>query len=355
MLQKIKVIIAFSLIPQYALIQLTSRYPEAIERYYSHGIYPFTSRVLRYLLGWIPFSVGDLILGGVLLYSVRWLIVNRKRIIKDFKAWLIDVFFAVALVFFAFYFFWGMNYYRLPIHKTLNISTAYTTEMLTEVTKKLISKSNAIHFSITKNDTLQVSVPYSRKELLQKSANGYKALAQQHPKLAHNTTSTKLCLYSLPQAYMGFSGYINPFTNEAQVNYLTPLYQLPDTICHEQAHQIGYAAENETNFIGNLAAIYNNNLYFKYSGYVSALKDCLNEVYRRDRKQYATLAKSINSGIRKNYQESRDFWDAYENPLEPLFKSSYNTFLKANKQSKGIKSYSYVVALLVNYFKDKEL
>ena len=43
---------------------------------------------------------------------------------------------------------------------------------------------------------------------------------------------------------------INPFTLEAQVNMRMPKINLPVTIAHEMAHQLGYAAENEANFIG---------------------------------------------------------------------------------------------------------
>jgi hypothetical protein len=43
-------------------------------------------------------------------------------------------------------------------------------------------------------------------------------------------------------------------------------------------------------------------------------------------------------------------WAQYKNPLEPLFKSIYNNFLKANAQDKGIKSYSYVVGLIVGHY-----
>jgi len=38
--------------------------------------------------------------------------------------------------------------------------------------------------------------------------------------------------------------------------------------------------------------------------------------------------------------------------LEPIFKVFYSHFLKANNQTKGIESYNYVVALLVDYLKD---
>jgi len=121
------------------------------------------------------------------------------------------------------------------------------------------------------------------------------------------------------------------------------------------AHQLGYAAENEANFIGSLVAMSHPNIYFKYSGYSFALSHCMNELYRRDKDQFDTLAETIHKGIRKNYKEVNAFWEAYQNPLEPVFKVSYNTFLKANHQDKGIESYDYVVALLVNYFKINSL
>ena len=75
----------------------------------------------------------------------------------------------------------------------------------------------------------------------------------------------------------------------------------------------------------------------------------------RDENLYETLTEKINKGILNNYQEAYEFWDSYQNPLEPLFKESYSTFLKANNQDKGIESYSYAVALFVNYFKNHEL
>ena len=352
MLKKKKTILALSIIPQYIIVKLLSNYPDFIETYYSNGLYQFTSKAMRFAFGWIPFSVGDLFYTIAIIYLIRWLIINRKRIAKETKFWFIDVFSVVALVYFVFHLFWGMNYYRLPIHKTLELENTYKTEQLITVTKKLINKSNAIHLNITKNVTIKVEMPFNKNELLNKTANGYDALAKKYPQLEYKPNSIKLSLYSLPLTYMGFSGYFNPFTNEAQVDGLIPLYKYPTTACHEKAHQIGYAAENETNFIGCLAAIHNENIYYKYSGYIFALRHCLNEIHKRDIKTYDNLIDDINKGILKNYQESYDFWNSYQNPLEPIFKSTFNSFLKANNQEKGIESYNYAVALFVNYFKN---
>ncbi len=353
MLKKKNTIIALSIIPQYIIVKLLSNYPAFVETYYSNGLYQFTSKALRFVFGWLPFSVGDLLYTIAGIYIIRWLIINRKRITKDTKSWFIDVLAAVSLVYFAFHLFWGLNYYRLPLHETLELNNTYNTEELVIVTQKLINESNEIHINITKNDSIKVEMPFIKKDLLNKTKNGYDRLAKIYPHLKYSPSSVKLSLYSLPLTYMGFSGYLNPFTNEAQIDGLIPLYKYPTTASHEAAHQIGYAAENETNFIGCLATINNEDVYFKYSGYIFALRNCLNEIYRRDQGCYEELVVSVNKGIRKNYQESYEFWRSYQNPLEPLFKSTFNSFLKANNQDKGIESYSYAVALFVNYFKDK--
>lgn len=74
----------------------------------------------------------------------------------------------------------------------------------------------------------------------------------------------------------------------------------------------------------------------------------------RDRVKADELLKKIHPGILANYKEVRDFWEDHKNPFEPIFQVTYNGFLKANNQQDGMKSYSYVVALLVNYFDDVE-
>lgn len=351
MRNKTKTIIALSIIPQILIVKLLSFFPDFIETYYSNGLYLGLSKVMRFAFGWIPFSVGDVFYTIASIYIIRWLIVNRKRIRKDTKYWLRDVLVAISFLYFSFHLLWGMNYYRLPIHQSIGLENTYTTEQLIEVVKTLVRKSNSIHSSLSDHDSIKITMPYKKAEILKKSRSGYDTLISIYPKLNPNPNSVKRSIYSLPLTYMGFSGYLNPFTNEAQIDGLIPLHKYPSTLFHEQAHQIGYAAENEANFVGCLAAINNQDEYFQYSGYIFALKYCLIELSKRDADQFELEKQSINPGILKNYDEEREFWMSYQNPLEPLFKETFNAFLKANSQDKGIESYSYVVALLVNHFK----
>ena len=152
---------------------------------------------------------------------------------------------------------------------------------------------------------------------------------------------------------MGYSGYYNPFSGEAQVNNLIKTYKFPVVSCHEQAHQLGYAAENEANFIATLATLANDDDYIRYTGYIFALRYCINEIARRDIDTYHIILKTINPGILASYKEMRDFWQKYQNPFETVSKLFWDQFLKANNQSKGIMSYSYMVALVVNHYENK--
>ncbi|MFL1012352.1 DUF3810 domain-containing protein [Flavisericum labens] len=355
MLKNNKNLLALSLIPQYLLVKWLSNFPDFIERFYSNGVYPFVSKIFRYILGWMPFSFGDIVYAFAIIYMLRWLFKNRKRLRKETVNWVRDVASALAIVYFAFHIFWGLNYYRLPLHKNLNLEANYTTEKLVLVTERLINKSNAIQLKIAKNDTIMVDVPFSKSEILKLAPLGYERLKETFPHLEYHPKSVKKSLFSYPLTYMGFSGYLNPLTNEAQVDALIPAYKFPTTATHEIAHQLGYAAENEANFIGCMAAIKHDDIYFNYTGYTFGLRFCLNEIYRRDEALYETMIETVNSGILKNYKEVREFWDTHQNPAEPFFKIFYSGFLKANKQSKGMDSYNYVVALLVNYFEDKSL
>lgn len=348
----LKPIIAFSIVFQIAFIKIIAQFPEFVEQFYSNGLYLFISKLMRYAFGWLPFSIGDILYTIATIYILRWLFVNRTRIIKDTKFWFLDVFCALSIGYFAFHLLWAFNYYRLPLHQTLELQKEYTTEALINTTKTLITQSNAVHLAIRNNDTLKVEIPYTKQELLDKVPEGYTELSKEFPQLSYSPKSIKKSIYSLPLTYMGFSGYLNPFTNEAQIDGLIPSYKYPTTASHEVAHQLGFAAENEANFIGSMAAMHHKDMYFKYSGYTFALRHCLHDLYKRDPETYKTLIKTLNPGILKNYEEAQNFWNDYQNPIEPLFKTTYNSYLKANNQVGGINSYSYVVALLVNYIEN---
>ena len=61
------------------------------------------------------------------------------------------------------------------------------------------------------------------------------------------------------------------------------------------------------------------------------------------------MCNQLHLGVLKNLYEASHFWKQYQNPLEPFFKKGYHTYLKANRQNKGIQGYNYMVGLLLNH------
>lgn len=352
---KRKYILPAFLIVQIISLQLLSFFPEVVERIYSNGLYVWISVFMRVVLGKIPFSVGDICYLIVIYFVLKWFWNKRKSWRSQWKNNLLQMSSVLSIFYFFFHFFWGINYYRVPLFEKMAISKDYSDADLLNFTAKLITKTNAIHHEITKNDSLKVEFPYSKKQVFNGNSKGFQSLATLYPYFDYSNPSVKKSIISLPLTYMGFGGYLNPFTNEAQVNYLGPMYNFPTTTCHEMAHQLGYASESEANFIGFLASIKNKDKFFQYSGYSFALRYCLHYWLVRDETVLKQLLTTIHPGILANYKESEQFWEEYETFIDTGFRFFYDRFLKINQQREGIESYSRFVDLMVNYYKDKAL
>ncbi len=343
-------ILTLLLFIQIGLVYIFSKFPDSIEYGYSNGLYKYISTFFRYLFGWIPFSIGDIIYAILIFFTIRFLFrfiknkhLRRKYLVFQFLG-------GFSVFFFSFYFFWGINYSRQPLTKSLDLTNeSYDIQKLKGLTDKLVFKIINIQSQLTPVDTIAVVIPYSTNEILNKTKLGYQNLKNDFLQFKYEPSSVKKSLFSLPLTYMGFSGYFNPLTGEAQIDYLIPKISLPMVSSHEIAHQLGYASENEANFIGFLAASIHDDLYFQYSAYLMAIKYTLFDIYRSDPDLYQKYMDQLPKGIVKNMQESKKFWKKYENPAEPLFKAFYNNFLKLNQQEDGLKSYNKMVDLLISY------
>ena len=352
MYPRLKNVVAFSLPLQVLLVSWLARHPDWVETYYSRGIYPPLSAFLRSLNGWIPFSVGDLcyfILGGL---GLAYLI--RKRHWIWFHPWTFgrDLLMVLSVLYFSFYLLWGMNYFRQPLASSMHLGKTYETEELIRLTRELAGQTNSLQRMLAGDSLQPVRLPYQRREIRQNTIRAYERLAADFPDLRYRAPSLKPSLFSTLLSYMGYGGYLNPFTGEAQVNNRLPLFRYPVVCGHEVGHQLGYSAENETNFIGYLSMLQSPDPYFRYAAYAYGLSYCLSEVSRRDRDAFRDIQRELYPGVRANFREYREFWEAFQNPMEPVFKSAFNTYLKANRQKDGILSYNRVVALIVSYHRE---
>jgi len=285
------------------LVKWLAGHPDWVESFYSKGIYPWISQFFRSLFGWIPFSIGEIIYTALVILIFRYILRNRRKIKTKPLVFLRDNIMVLAVFYFTFHICWGLNYYRKPLSETLAVKEGASYAEIKSLTEALVLKTNTLQEQITKDSSAMVQVPYDRNEIFERTISSYNSLDTQMPFLEYPRPSVKKSMFSRMSSYMGIGGYLNPFTNEAQVNKKTPVFRFPVVVGHEIGHQIGYSAENETNLIGYLVTAKNEDIYFQYSAAAYALAYCLNAVHQTDEKAFEELYGHINEGVKENYRE----------------------------------------------------
>ncbi|MBK8951585.1 MAG: DUF3810 domain-containing protein [Chitinophagaceae bacterium] len=337
------------------LIKFVSWYPYWVELNYTRSIYPYVSKIQRFLFGWIPISIGDIfyiVLIIIVVYKASIffrLLFQRKLNRKYFILVLQQGIFIFLFLYVTFNLLWGLNYNRKGIAYQLNLEVRkYTTNDLDTLTTVLLERVNkyAASVNVQQRDTFN-----RKKKLFSAAAKAYVEAGNQYPFLRYKPMSVKPSMFSYLGNYLGFQGYYNPFSGEAQVNTTIPLFLEPYVTTHEIAHQLGYAKESEANFVAFLACRSFDNDAFRYSLYYDLFHYAIVEVYRRDTALGRSFQERLHLQVKKDRQAYREFYNRYKNPIEPIIMWGYGEFLKANNQPAGKMSYNEVVAWLIAYYK----
>ncbi|MGI8637389.1 MAG: DUF3810 domain-containing protein, partial [Segetibacter sp.] len=217
---------------------------------------------------------------------------------------------------------------------------------LKRITGILVQKVNENKHALVKNGV--TTKTYT--QIFEQAQTAYRTSALTFPFLEYNTTSIKRSMYGRIGNFLGFLGYYNPFTGEAQVNLSQPKFLIPFVACHEMAHQLGYASESEANFVGYLAAIHSPDTLFHYSAYFDLFNYANRELFFRDSIAAKNNYKQLDTAVKKDEEELQEYWRQSDNIIEPIIRIFYDRYLKANQQSKGVKSYSEVTGWLIAYY-----
>jgi hypothetical protein len=335
------------------LVKLFSLNSTWVEHWYATGIYPLVARLQRILLGWLPISLGDLLYGVLAVYIIYKAFRFFKRLVlRRFTRFYIKQQLLQAAVFFlwlyvGFQVLWGLNYDRKGIAWQLNLEVKkYSTEDLGTVLTLIKQRLNETV------DTTGAMQQMANKQFQYKTAvRAYDEVARQYPFLRYQNRSVKSSLYGAIGNYLGFLGYYNPFSGEAQVNTTVPVFVQPNITCHEMAHQLGYAKENEANFVGYLAGKASPDQRLRYSAYFDLLQYAAIELQLRDSALARKLLLDLHPQVRKDLKEWKAFREQHKNPLEQLVMWAYGHYLKANSMPNGIATYNEVIAWLVAYYK----
>ena len=193
-------------------------------------------------------------------------------------------------------------------------------------------------------------------------------LGETYPQLDGFYPRSKALLSSDFMCQQHMQGYYFPFSMEANYNDVMHILNFPSTMCHELAHLRGYIYEDEANFIGYLACVQSEDAFFQYAGYLSVLTYLNNDLYKAWESSPAVYEEAVEilrpvTVDRLVWEDNvfvvQEEWDRINRKAwvdtEVVDKAAdmfIDTNLKVNGVSDGAASYSRVVRLLLQYYRN---
>ncbi len=334
---------------------IINQFPAFIESFYSVGIYPYIARTMRFLLGWLPFSIGDLMYGIIaiwLLVKIIGFFIRLRRGQLSNGRWktiLRKIAIIAMVVYILFNWMWAFNYNRLGSAYQFQLKLAqYSKADLQQFADTIQSRLVLIcKDSVRLRQNVQETIPNIKQEC----ENDYALAGKAYPFINYKTLSVKRATLGSVGNYLGFLGYVNPISLEAQLNQTIPSFFVPYVCCHEMAHQIGYASESEANLIGYMTCKQSSQPAFQYSVYYDLMWYALNEIAYRDTALAKNYFKQLPWQVKEDHKLTRAFFSKYKNPISPVIDWAYDHYLKLNNQPHGKETYNEVVGWIIAYAK----
>ncbi len=361
---------------------------------YSHYVYRVLSLGIGSVMGLLPFSVVELLLYATILFvlfdfakqlcralRVGAACVHSARISQDAQTHLLaavarplrrflgHLFLLLSTLLVLYVFLCGINYHRTSFSEEAGLSvtidahgTVYDEADLIALCDYLVTEINDTEAQLVAatiqvegaciGQTSETPKP-SAAWLWHAGRTGQRAmekLGQRYRRLSGHYPYPKPILNTWILSVQQTTGVYSPFTVEANYNRDIAYYDIPFTICHELSHLRGYMQEEEANFIGLLATIGADDLYFNYSGYVSAWVYAGNALARIDSTAFATLYARINARTRQDMLYNNAYWQQFEGKPAEAHEQLNDAYLKMQGQATGVRSYGHVTDLMLEYF-----
>ena len=324
----------------------------AVRLYDRFLFYPFQSlRII--LVGWFPFSLGDLlyVTGGILLLVTlgRWVkyTINFRACRGKLAASVLNTIITVLFVYLFFILGWGANYYKPALRESWGLQKASlaVAQLHDTVARRIaIGELSAFdHFLVEKLNRL---APHYRHL-------PFADIARRSQQCYYRHTSSPVKEYGLqvkPTLFGYFlertaiEGFYNPFTGEGQVNTSLPSFILPFVICHEMAHQAGVAAEGDANLLAYALCTATADTSFQYSAYLNIWLYTNTRLFHKDSARAIDFAAMLNAVTKAHLDTLEQLRRKHQNDMARYSSDIYDGYLKMQDQKDGIYSYGNVSA-----------
>lgn len=357
-LLKLKRTYLILLIPiSFLMILLAKKSSFFAEQVYALHLYRWLSQLISLITGLVPISLSEIL---IILLPFTLLILLIKFIIHLVKdkanrrtnalRGLLNIICSLSVALFSFTMLGGLNYYRYSFSHYYDLEIdLYTVEELYGLTMLLARQANELReLSPLEDDNGVFDLSMSNYQLAREANKAMLNLSEEYPVFSGRYALAKPVLLSPLMSYAEITGIFIPFTMEANVNIDISDYAIPYTMLHEMAHQRGFMREDEANFIAYIAGMRSDNIELMYSSTMLALISSGNALYRQDSDLYFEVRGIYSEGIVKDIRANTDYWAKYEDTVISTVSNRINdTYLKANNQADGVKSYGRMVDLLL--------
>lgn len=336
----------------FGLLQLGVAFPEWTESCYSRSVYPWIQAGLVAVSGWLPCSLGELLLA----FGASWALVAMARLLR--RIWLqprralpillqgLATGLAVSSVLVGiFLVLWGWNHARLPLARHLELPVkAVERAALVRVAERLAGDCNRLR-------------PVGLDPLLWPAewsdwvAEAYEVSARELPTLAGPRPPLRRAWLSPVLTWSSVTGIYSPFTGEAHVNAEPPGVLMLAVACHEVAHLRGYAREDEANFLAYWVAVHSPQPALAYSGTLFALRELLFQLWLVDSAGRSAVFQSLAPEVLADLAAIDAFWQrrppTVTKVLTVVAQKTNDSYLKAAGHADGVRSYGRMTDLLV--------
>lgn len=348
---------------------------EKVSEFYTDKLFYYISYPIKKAIAYFPFSVTEMVLAICVLALIVSLIKAVVKTVRNvhlyqenkaegtpvraFMMWRPSVQFGLRLaallcaLLSAFILFGGINYTSLTFTEKAGFTLEEThanASQLDQLCRILSAEASAarkqckIGVNGKIDDTCSEYNPY---RLIEEAVKAYQNLPEEYDFLKKDYPRPKIAVSSLFMSNIHITGIYPYILPEAIVNVNTPIMSMPHTICHEMAHQRGYAREDEANYIAYLACVSSENPILIYSGYYTAFTYAMSDLYKADRKAWSEIASNSDQSIWMDSRQEDDFWRQFETISNQFTSAVNDTYLSVMDVEDGIHSYGRMVDLML--------
>lgn len=316
--------------------------PSFYEKFYLHGIFKFIRVAYDYILGsWFPIPFFMVTVSAIAFY-LFFIQKKTKRWVKFTNV--------LFVIFIAFYWLWGFNYQQQTLAERMQYQFSVPTiERLEQEMSWTISQINILRNKL-QNDSLPLQVEvYNRSQLKSDFNKIVPLVLKDHDFATAGNPTVRLVQPNGLLMRLKTAGIYVPHAFEGHVDNGLLELEKPFTYAHELAHAYGLTDEGECNYVAFLACMQSDSMIYQYSALIDYSLYLLRDFRKYDKELYAKYKSTFHPGYHADIEAMRENGKKYPDILPGLRDVFYDRYLKTLGVKEGLKSYSKLVAYIIEY------